>query len=143
MKTYSAKPSEVTRQWFVIDAESVPVGRLATLAATYLMGKHKPMYTAHIDCGDAIIVINAEKLKLTGNKLAQKVYYRHSGRPGSLKETTAAEMLIKNPTEIVRQAVYGMLPRNKLQAVRMNRLKIYVGNEHDQTAQQPQLLEIN
>ncbi|MBI4101023.1 50S ribosomal protein L13 [Candidatus Microgenomates bacterium] len=142
MKTYSAKPKEVTRQWYLVDAAQAPLGRMAALIATYLTGKHKAMYTPHIDCGDQVIVINAAKLKLTGNKLTQKVYYRHSGYPGALKSRTAAEQLARDPTKIVTEAVKGMLPKNKLQADRLARLKVYADAKHQHEAQKPQPLEI-
>lgn len=141
-KTYSAKPTEVNRQWYLIDAAGVPLGRLSTVVATYLMGKHKPTYTAHIDMGDGIVVINAAKVKLTGKKLTDKIYYRHSGVPGNLKSQTAGELLAKSPEKLIQRSVRGMLPVNKLRAARLAKLKVYAGAEHDQEAQQPLPLEI-
>lgn len=136
-KTYSAKPKDIQRQWYIVDASSDSLGRLATMIATHLTGKHKPSYTAHIDCGDGVIVINAAKLKLTGKKFEQKTYYRHSGYPGALKEATAAEVLAKDPTQIIVSAVRGMLPANKLRDGWLKRLKVYVDDKHDQEAQKP------
>lgn len=143
MRTFSAKPKDVTRQWYVIDAAKAPLGRVSSLAAIYLIGKHKPQYTTHIDVGDAVIIINAAKLKLTGTKLDKKLYYRHSGHPGNLKTATAKEMIAKNPANVIELAVRGMLPKNKLQAIRLARLKIYAESEHDQTAQKPIELEVS
>ncbi len=142
IRTYSAKPKEITRDWYVIDAGSAPVGRLATLAATYLLGKHKPGYTAHIDMGDGIIVINAAKLKLTGNKLAGKQYYHHTGYPGGIKSASAGRVLSENPERIIIGAIKGMLPKNKLQPVRMAHLRVFTGEEHGMEAQKPQVLEV-
>ncbi len=136
-KTYSAKPSEITRKWYIVDASSAPLGRLATVIATHLMGKHKPTYTAHIDSGDYVIVINAEKLVVTGNKLEAKKYYRYSGFPSGLKETTLAEKLAKNPAGVIEAAVRGMLPKNKLMDERLKRLRVFAGEEHGHSAQQP------
>ena len=141
-KSYSAKPAEVKRQWYVLDASTAPLGRVATIAATRLVGKHKPSYTAHIDVGDGVIVINAANLKLTGNKTVQKAYYRHSGYPGALKTITADQLKAKNPQKMVSLAVKGMLPKNKLQAARLARLKVYAGSEHEQSAQKPHSLEV-
>lgn len=140
-RTYSAKPTEVTRQWYLFDASQATLGRMSSAIATYLTGKHKPTYTSHIDVGDSVVVINAAKIKITGNKLIQKMYYRHSGYPGSLKEATLEEMLAKHPTRVIEFAVKGMLPKNKLQAARLGRLKIYVDDKHEQEAQKP--IEIN
>lgn len=137
MKTYSAKPSDVTRAWYVIDASEAPLGRVATRIATLLTGKEKPQFTSHIDCGDNVIVINAQNLVVTGKKMTDKIYYKHSNYPGGLKEATLAEKLEKNPSEVIEKAVYGMLPVNKLRADRMKRLKVYANNEHNHTAQKP------
>jgi len=141
-KTYSAKTADIKRTWYVIDASQASLGRVAAVAATHLIGKHKPQFTAHIDCGDGVIVINATKLKLTGKKLEQKVYYRHSGYPGSLKEATAGELMEKNPVKVVEAAVKGMLPKNKLQPGWLKRLKVYTDENHGQEAQKPQNLEV-
>lgn len=137
MKTYSAKPSDVTRAWYVIDASEAPLGRVATRIATLLTGKEKPQFTSHIDCGDNVIVINAQNLVVTGKKMTDKIYYKHSNYPGGLKEATLAEKLEKNPSEIIEKAVYGMLPVNKLRAERMKRLKVYADDNHNHAAQKP------
>lgn len=141
-KTYSAKPSDVTRSWYVLDASKAPLGRVATQVATLLMGKRKPQYTAHIDCGDYVIIINADQLQVTGDKLKQKMYYRHSGYPGGLKEATLADKMEKDSTEVIFRAVRGMLPVNKLRDERLKRLKIYAGSEHNHEAQKPQTIEV-
>ena len=141
-KTYSAKPSEVTREWLVIDASEAPLGRLATEIAQHLIGKKKPMFTQHIDCGDYVVVINADKLIVTGNKLADKKYYRHSQYPGSLKTATLSEKLEQDSTNVIYLAVKGMLPKNKLIDERLKRLKIYKGEEHNNAAQKPQKVSI-
>lgn len=140
MKTEVAKKETVTHQWFVVDAENVVLGRLATQVANVLRGKHKPIYTPSVDTGDFVIVLNADKIALTGNKLAGKVYYRHSGFPGGLKETTAGELLTKKPEELIRKAVKGMLPKNKLARHMLKKLKIYTGSTHSHEAQQPKAL---
>lgn len=140
MKTYSAKPSEITREWYVVDAKGMNLGRLATLIATHLMGKHKPMYTTHIDCGDNVVVINAAEITVTGTKLTEKKYYRHSGYPGGIKETTLERLLQDHPERPIQQAVAGMLPKNKLQAERMKRLKVYPGSDHPHDPQSPKPL---
>ncbi len=137
MKTYSAKPSDVTRTWYVLDAAEAPLGRVATKAATLLTGKGKPMFTQHIDTGDYVIIINADKLVVTGNKADGKKYYRHSGYPGGLKQTTLGDKLAKDSTEVVVKAVRGMLPVNKLRPGRLQRLKVYAGSEHNHEAQKP------
>lgn len=141
-KTYSAKPSEVTRDWYIVDASGQTLGRLATVVATYLTGKHKPMYTAHIDCGDSIVITNAAKIKVTGNKLADKKYYRYSGFPGGITETSLEDQLKKDPTKVIISAVKGMLPKNRLQAPRLERLKVYAAKDHPHAPQQPKELEI-
>lgn len=142
MKTYSAKPSDVTRQWYVIDAAEAPLGRVATRVATLLTGKGKPQFTAHIDCGDHVIVINAAKLVVTGKKLQQKMYYRHSGHPGGLREDSLQNVLDTDPNRAVFEAVRGMLPVNKLRDPRLARLKIYADSEHKHEAQKPEPLSL-
>lgn len=137
MKTFSAKPTDVTRQWHLIDASELPLGRIATQVATFLMGKHKPMFTAHIDTGDFVVVINADKLRVTGNKENTITYYRHSGYPGGLKERTLSEQMELDSTKVIEHAVRGMMPANKLRDGRLMRLKIYAGTEHNHEAQKP------
>lgn len=137
-KTYSAKPTDVTRKWYVIDASTAPMGRLATEAATLLTGKGKPMFTQHIDCGDYVIVINADQLVATGNKMEDKMYYKHSGFPGGLTETTLKDVMAKDSTKPLFKAIRGMLPVNKLRDGRLARLKIYAGSEHNHAAQSPE-----
>ena len=141
MKTYSAKPREITCNWYVVDAEAKTLGRLATQIAGVLRGKGKPAYTPHVDSGDFVIVVNAEKIHVTGKKLDQKIYYHHSGYPGGLRERTLREQLDRRPEEVLRKAVKGMLPKNKLAAVHLNKLKIYAGPDHPHAAQSPALLE--
>ena len=136
-KTYSAKPSDVTRVWYVIDASEAPLGRLSTKAATLLTGKGKPQFTHHIDCGDYVIVINADNLVVTGNKMQDKKYHRHSGFPGGIKTATLSEKMAKDSTEVVIKAIRGMLPVNKLRDERLKRLKVYAGSEHNHEAQNP------
>lgn len=142
MKTYSAKPSDVTRAWYVIDASEAPLGRVATQIATLLTGKGKPMFTSHIDTGDFVVVINAGQIKVTGKKASDKIYYKHSGFPGGLRERTFTEQMEKDPTEIIFKAVRGMLPVNKLRDDRLARLKIYVDGEHKHEAQKPKAVSI-
>jgi large subunit ribosomal protein L13 len=142
MKTYSAKPTDVTRKWYVIDASEAPLGRISTVAATLLLGKGKPQFTKHIDCGDYVIVVNADKLVVTGNKLEDKMYYRHSGFPGGLTETSLKEQMGKDSTTVVMKAIRGMLPVNKLRPDRLDRLKIYAGAEHNHEAQKPEKLSV-
>lgn len=142
MKTYSAKPTDVTREWYVLDASSAPLGRLSTKIATLLTGKGKPMFTAHIDCGDNVVVINAEKLVVTGAKLDDKKYYRHSQYPGNLKTATLTEKMAKDPCEVIRLAVRGMLPKNKLMNDRMLRLRVFAGESHEHEAQTPKKVEV-
>lgn len=141
-KTYSAKPSDVTRQWYVVDASKAPLGRLATEVATLLTGKKKPMYTAHIDCGDYVIVTNSDKLVVTGKKRDGKIYYRHTQYPGGIKSASLQERLDKDSTEVIRAAVRGMLPVNKLRANRLARLKVYVDGSHNHEAQKPKSLDL-
>ena len=142
MKTYTAKPGEIQRDWYVVDAEGQTLGRLATRIADQLRGKTKPQYTPHIDTGDFVIVVNAEKIHVTGQKLDQKMVYRHSGFPGGLKTRTLREQLDRRPTEVIRKAVKGMLPRNKLAAAQLTKLKVYAGPEHPHAAQAPKNLEV-
>ena len=142
MKTYSAKPHEVQQDWLLVDAEGQTLGRLATQIAHRLRGKHKPIFTPHVDTGDFIVVINAEKVKLTGKKIQDKKYYRHTGYPGGIRETTAEKMLATKPTDILTIAVRGMLPKNSLGRKMLSKLKVYTGNAHPHSAQQPQPLEL-
>lgn len=137
MKTYSQKATEIKREWWVIDASSMPLGKLAVIIADKLMGKSKVTYTPHIDNGDYVVVVNAKNLKVTGDKMIQKKYYRHSGFPGGLTELKLEEVIEKNPAVAVREAVKGMLPKNKLAADRLGRLRIFDGAEHAHTAQNP------
>lgn len=143
MKTYSAKPSELMHDWYVIDASNQTLGRISTIIATHLMGKHKPQYTSHIDCGDNVVVINAEKIQVTGNKLTEKKYYRHSGYPGGIKEKVLEDVLSSHPERVIEHSVKGMLPKNRLQDVRMKRLKVYAGPEHPHGPQNPKELGAN
>ncbi len=136
-RTYTPKPGEVQREWLVIDATDVVLGRLASHAAVLLRGKHKPTFANHVDTGDFVIIINAEKVALTGQKLEQKKAYRHSGYPGGLKSVTYSELLEKNPVRAVEKAVRGMLPKNSLGAQQLTKLKVYRGAEHPHAAQQP------
>lgn len=142
MKTFSAKPSDVTRKWYVIDAAEAPVGRLATVAATLLTGKGKPTFTKHIDTGDFVIVVNADNLVVTGNKMEDKMYYRHSGFPGGLKETKLRHQMDKDSTHVIEHAIRGMLPVNKLRDARLKRLKVYAGAEHNHDAQKPEKFNV-
>lgn len=141
-KTFSQKPADVSREWFLVDASELPLGRIATIIADKLIGKSKPTYTPHVDGGDYVVVINAEKLVVTGDKETGKVYYRHSGFPGGIKDATLAEVREKFPERIIEKAVQGMLPKNKLSADRMGRLKIFAGSEHAHTAQTPKKVEV-
>ena len=143
MKTFVATPANRQRDWFVVDAEGQTLGRLATQIANALRGKRKPQYTPHCDVGDFVVVFNAEKIVVTGDKLQSKTYYRHSGFPGGLKSRTLAEMLDRKPEDVIRLAVKGMLPRNKLARKQMLKLKIYAGAEHPHAAQQPKPLEVS
>jgi large subunit ribosomal protein L13 len=143
MKTYSAKPSEIEHRWFLVDAEAQTLGRLATEIADVLRGKGKPAYTPHVDTGDFVIVVNAEKIHVTGKKLEQKIYYRHSGYPGGLRERTLAEQLKRRPEEVIRKAVKGMLPKNKLASAQIRKLKVYAGPDHPHSAQNPLPLKEN
>ena len=140
MKTQVAKKEEVTRDWFLVDGENQVLGRIATRIANILRGKNKPIFTPSVDTGDFVIVVNAEKIALTGNKLADKMYYSHSGYPGGIKSINAGKLLEKKPEEIIRKAVKGMLPKNKLARHMLNKLKVYSGPEHPHKAQQPKAL---
>jgi large subunit ribosomal protein L13 len=142
-RTYSAKPKEVQRSWFVVDAEGKTLGRLATAIAATLRGKHKATYTPHIDTGDFVVVVNAGKVKVTGNKDADKVYYRHSNYPGGLKATTLRDMRKRHPERILEEAVKGMLPRTSLGRQQLKKLKLYTGPDHPHAAQQPAELSID
>lgn len=141
-KTYSQKPSEVTRRWILIDAAEAPLGRVSSEIAQYLIGKYKPSYTPHIDGGDYVVVINAKDVPVTGNKETDKIYYRHSGFPGGIKDAQLKEVREKFPERIIENAVKGMLPKNKLAAERMKRLKVFPGAEHAHTAQTPEKITI-
>lgn len=142
MKTYSAKPTEVTRQWYIVDAGEAPLGRVATQIAILLTGKSKTQFTKHIDCGDFVVVINAKDTKVTGDKLDKKMYYKHSGHPSGLKEATLREKMEKDPTFAITKAVRGMLPVNRLRDDRLLRLKVYVDDNHKHEAQKPKLISI-
>ena len=142
MKTYVATPATRERNWLVVDATGQTLGRLATRIADALRGKNKPEYTPHCDTGDFVIVVNAEKISVTGNKLQEKRYYRHSGYPGGLRSRTLEEMLERRPEEVIRKAVKGMLPRNRLGRAQLTKLKVYAGPDHPHAAQQPQPMEI-
>ena len=137
MKTYSQKASDIKRDWYLIDASSMPLGKLAVVIADKLMGKSKVTYTPHIDNGDYVVVINAENIIVTGEKMTQKKYYRHSGYPGGIKELRLEEVIEKDPSRAIVQAVKGMMPKNKLAAERLKRLRVFAGAEHAHTAQNP------
>ena len=141
MKSYMARPHEVERRWYLVDAQGKTLGRLATEIARLLRGKNKPQYTPHVDTGDFVVVVNAEKVVVTGKKAEQKVYYRHTGYPGGLKETSYEVMMERKPTEILRKAVRGMMPRTRLGRQQLRKLKIYTGPEHPHEAQDPQPYE--
>ena len=143
MKTYMEKKETVNRNWYVIDAENLPLGRVATKAANLLRGKHKVTFTPHIDCGDYVIIVNADKVKLTGNKLDQKMYYNHSGFPGGLRERNAKTMIEKYPVEMVERAVKGMLPHNRLGRSTSKKLFVYAGADHKHSAQKPVSITID
>jgi len=143
MKTYSVKASDIKREWHIIDAKDKILGRVATEIARLLMGKHKPLFARNMDVGDFVVVINADKFKVTGNKMKQKMYYRHSGYPGGLKTTRMDKVMEKHPTRIIEHAVKGMLPQNKLKARMMKRLKIYVGEAHPHQGQITDIPETN
>jgi large subunit ribosomal protein L13 len=137
MKTYSAQPKEIEQRWYLVDADGQTLGRLATRIADTLRGKRKAVYTPHIDTGDFVVVVNAEKIAVTGKKREEKIYYRHSGYPGGLRERTFAEEIERRPTEVLRKAVKGMLPRNRLARRQLTKLKVYAGPEHPHEAQNP------
>jgi large subunit ribosomal protein L13 len=142
MKTYSAKPTDVSRKWYVVDASELPLGRLSTRVAELLIGKGKPMFTKHIDCGDYVIVINSDKLVVTGKKMEDKMYYKHSNYPGGLRETTLKYEMEKDSTNVIKKSIRGMLPVNKLRDDRLARLKIYSGSDHGHEAQKPQQISL-
>ena len=142
MRTYSPKASEITRKWFVVDAEDLVLGRLSTEVARILRGKHKPTYAPHMDMGDHVIVVNAEKVVVTANKADQKMVYRHSGYPGGLKSRTFAQAMARKPEDAVRRAVRGMLPKNRLGAQMLTKLKVYAGPDHPHSAQMPETLDL-
>jgi large subunit ribosomal protein L13 len=142
MKSYMARPLEVERKWYVVDAEGKHLGRLATEIVRVLRGKNKPQYTPHVDVGDFVVVVNADRVAVTGRKAEQKVYRRHSGYPGGMKETSYEQMLARKPTEVLRKAVYGMMPKTRLARKQFKKLKIYAGPEHPHSAQDPQTLEV-
>ncbi|QWB96314.1 50S ribosomal protein L13 [Mycoplasmatota bacterium] len=142
MKTFMANEQTITRKWYVVDADGKTLGRLATEVASVLRGKHKPTYTPHVDTGDYVVVVNAEKIKLTGKKWDQKQYYSHSGYNGGLTSTTAKDVMKKFPTRMVEKAIVGMLPHTKLGAKMANKLFVYAGPEHKHSAQQPEKLEV-
>ena len=140
--TYLAKPHEVSRDWVILDATDVPLGRISSVAAKMLRGKHKPTYTPHVDTGDQVIIINAEKVQLTGKKAHDKKYYRHSGHPGGIKERSAGMMRAEKPEELLELSIKGMLPNNKLANQQFKHLHVYAGSEHPHAAQQPKALDI-
>ncbi len=142
MKTISAKKETVRRDWFVVDATDKVLGRIATGIANRLRGKHKPEYTPHVDTGDYIVVVNADKVRVTGNKVTDKIYFRHTGYPGGIKETSFGKLMETHPERAIEIAVKGMMPRNKLSRAMLGKLKIYAGGEHPHTAQQPKPLEL-
>ena len=142
MKTVSAKRETVTRKWYVVDATGKTLGRLCTEIANRLRGKHKPEFTPHVDTGDYVVVVNAEKIVVTGNKATDKLYHHHSGYPGGIKSISFDKLLVKSPEMIIEKAVKGMMPKNKLSRAMLSKLKVYAGNDHPHSAQQPTLLEI-
>ena len=142
MKTYTARAEDIEQEWFLVNAEGKTLGRLASEIAQVLRGKHKPIYTPHLDCGDFVIVVNAEKVRVTGRKLDQKMYYRHSGYPGGIKSISLRNQLQQHPERVLQAAVRGMLPRNRLGRKMLKKLKVYAGNSHPHQAQQPKVLEL-
>lgn len=142
MKTYAVKAGEIERQWYVVDAEGQTLGRLATRIATILRGKHKPIFSPHMDVGDFVIVVNADKIRVTGQKMGQKVYYHYSGYRSGLKETVLSDLMARHPTRAIQFAVRGMLPKNRLGRALIRKLKVYAGPEHPHQAQQPKKLEL-
>lgn len=141
-KTYSAKPADIDRKWYVLDASETTLGRVSTVAARLLIGKDKPMVTSHIDCGDFVIIVNADKLQVSGDKIDSKKYYHHSQHPGGLRTRTLKEQMERDPSKVLIHSIRGMLPVNKLQAGRLNRLKVYSGSEHQHQAQKPETLNL-
>ena len=141
MKTYSAKPGDIERSWYVVDADGQTLGRMASQIATILRGKHKPIFTPHMDCGDYVVVVNAEKIHVTGNRLDNKMYYRHSGYPGGLKTTSLRVMLQTKPERVIEEAVRRMLPKNNLGRHMLKKLRVYAGPEHQHQAQNPEPLK--
>jgi large subunit ribosomal protein L13 len=141
-KTYSARAADIERQWYIVDADGLTLGRLATQIATILRGKHKPVYTPHVDTGDYVVVVNAEKVKVTGAKEAQKLYYRHSGYPGGFRHTSFRDQIAKHPERVIEAAVKGMIPHTNLGRQQLAKLKVYAGPNHPHTAQKPKVLEI-
>ncbi len=141
-KTYVIKPAEVTRKWYVIDASEVPLGRMSTMAARLLIGKDKPSVTPHVDGGDYVVIINAGKLKITGDKMQKKMYYNHSGYPSGLRSRRMEEVMVKDPAEVIILSIRGMLPVNKLRAGRLERLKVYVDDQHPHAPQQPEIISL-
>jgi large subunit ribosomal protein L13 len=142
MNTFMAKAADISRKWYIVDAAGKPLGRVASQVATVLRGKHKPEYTPHVDTGDHVIVINCDKIVLTGRKLDQKFYYHHSGYPGGLRKTSYREMMAKKPLFVMRKAVQGMLPKNRLGRQMIKKLRLYAGSEHKHEAQKPEVLDI-
>lgn len=142
MKTYMARPLEVERKWYVVDAEGKTLGRLASEIARLLRGKNKPQYTPHVDTGDFVVVVNADRVSVTGRKAEQKLYRRHTGYPGGLRETSYEQMMARKPTEILRKAVYGMMPKTRLGRQQFRKLKIYAGPDHPHEAQRPEPYEV-
>lgn len=142
MRTFTTKQAEIERGWYVVDAQGQTLGRLASKIAPILKGKHKPIYTPHMDCGDFVVVVNADKVRVTGRKLDQKFYHRHSGYPGGLTSISLRDQLAKNPERVLQAAVRGMLPKNRLGRRMMKKLKVYAGGDHPHQAQQPKPLEI-
>ena len=142
MRTFTQKQEEIERDWYVVDAEGETLGRLASRIAPILKGKHKPIYTPHLDCGDFVIIVNAEKVRVTGRKLDQKLYYRHSGYPGGLKSISLRDQLNRYPERVLQAAIRGMLPKNKLGRRMIKKLKVYAGDAHPHEAQQPRPLEL-
>ncbi|MDA8142217.1 MAG: 50S ribosomal protein L13 [Desulfobacteraceae bacterium] len=139
--TYSAKSSDIAGRWWIVDAEGAILGRLASQVAARLRGKHNPLFTPHVDCGDSVIIVNADKIKLTGKKWEQKTYYRHSGYMGGIKSTTARKLMENKPEEVIRKAVRGMLPKNSMGRQMCKKLKVYTGKDHPHGAQQPEVLK--
>ena len=142
MKTYTVRKGDIKREWFVVDAQGKTLGRLASEIASILRGKHKPIYAPHLDCGDYVIVVNAEKVRVTGKKLDQKFYHRHTGYPGGLKSINLRDQLQRHPTRVLQAAVRGMLPKNRLGRAMIKKLKVYAGGSHPHQAQQPKVLEL-